>query len=197
LARPVLRIDGRKRPGYARRVIRRAALALAMLAGVAPISEAQRAPLPEPSPPFGRVIYRAAKAASFESLGVTMIACKHRDPLPRTFAVQFFDRAGRPISAFGPPHSAPTPAGKKVVFVTDGKHFATRDDVTNVRLGHLAVGTARVVSNARIVRCIGKARMDGGERLPSYREEIGLVRAGQPLPDLGDIWDRPPSPRRR
>ena len=48
-----------------------------------------------------RVIYRAAKVAGFESLGVTMIACRHRDPVPRRFAVQFFDRAGRQVSTFG------------------------------------------------------------------------------------------------
>jgi hypothetical protein len=147
--------------------------------------------------PFGRTIYRAAKAAGFGSLGVTMIACKHRDPLARVFAVHFFDRGGRPIVAFGVPHSPPTAAGKKVVFVTDGTHFRNRDDVLNVNLGPLAVGTARVVSKANVVRCIGKIRMDGGARIPSHREEIGLVRAGQPLPSLGDTWGPPPATPRR
>lgn len=170
---------------------------LAMLTGVATAAGAQPTPLPEPSLPFGRVIYRAAKVASFESLGVTMIACKHRDPIARTFAVHFFDRAGRLISALGVMHSPPTPAGKKVLFVTDGLHFADRDDVLNIQLGHLAVGTVRIVSNAKVVRCIGKLRMDGGARQPSYREEIGLVREGQPLPDLGNTWGRPPNAARR
>ena len=171
-------------------------MAGAVLAAIATVAAAPPTPLPEPSLPFGRVVYRAAKAASFESLGVMMIACKHRDPIARTFAVQFFDRAGRPIPAFGPPHSPPTPAGKKVVFVTDGLHFANRADVLNLSVGHLAIGTARVVSNARIVRCIGKIRMDGGERRPSHREEIGLVREGEPLPDLGTTWGSPAPPRR-
>jgi hypothetical protein len=173
-------------------VIRRQLAAVAMLASIARVAGAQPTPLPEPSLPFGRVIYRGSKAASFESLGVTMIACKHRDPLLRTFAVHFFDRAGRPVAAPGLAQSPPTPAGKKVVFVTDGMHFVGRPDVLNLQLGHLAVGTVRVVSNARVVRCIGKIRMDGGARLPSYREDIGLVREGQTLPDLGSTWGRPP-----
>jgi hypothetical protein len=169
-------------------------LTAAVLVMVARVAGAQPTPLPEPSLPFGRVIYRAAKAGSFESLGVTMIACKHRDPLPRTFAVQFFDLAGRPISTFGAVHSPPIPAGKKVVFVTDGTYFQNRDDVVNLRVGHLSIGTARVVSNARVVRCLGKIRMDGGVHESSYRDDIGLVRAGRPLPDLGTTWARGPTP---
>ena len=154
-------------------------------------------PLPEPAVPFGRVIYRAAKVAGFESLGVTMIACRHRDPLPRRFAVQFFDRADRQVSTFGNlPASPPTPAGKKVVFVTDGMHFEG-DDVLDLRLGHLSIGTARVVSDAEIVHCVGKIRMDGGARSPSYRDEIGFVRAGEPLPVLPDVWSAPPQPSPR
>lgn len=144
--------------------------------------------------PFGRVIYRAAKIAGLESLGITMIACRHRDPVPRRFAVQFFDRSGRLQSTFGNiASSPPTPAGKKVVFVTDGMPFAG-DDVLNLRLGNLAMGTARVVSDAVVVRCVGKMRMDGGVGVPSYRDEIGLVRDGEPLPDLGGLWKVAPYP---
>lgn len=149
--------------------------------------------IPEPAVPFGRVIYRAAKTAGFESLGVTMIACRHRDPVPRRFAVQFFDRAGRQVSSFGAVASPPVSAGKKVVFVTDGMHFPG-DDVLNLRLGHLPIGTARVVSDAVIVHCIGKIRMDPGEHSPSYRDEIGFVRAGEPLPVVSDRWSAPPRP---
>ena len=160
-------------------------------------SAAAPTPAPEPAVPFGRVIYRAAKVAGFESLGVTMIACRHRDPVARRFAVQFFDRAGRQISTFGNiPASPPTPAGKKTVFVTDGTHFEG-DDVLNLRLGHLSIGTARVVSDAEIVHCVGKIRMDAGARSPNYRDEIGFVREGQPLPVLGDQWKAPPRPSPR
>lgn len=156
-------------------------------------------PVPEPPAPFGRVVYRAARVAGLESLGITMIACRHRDRVPRRFAVQFFARDGRPVSTFGNvAASPPTPAGKKVVFVTDGMPFAG-DDVLDLRLGHLPIGTARVVSDAVVVHCVGKMRMDGGLRLPSYRDEIGLVREGQPLPELPRFWKVAPypSPRRR
>lgn len=164
------------------------------MAGLGTVTTGRAAPTPsaEPSPPFGRVIYRAAKVAVLESTGVTMIACRHRDPVPRTFAVQFFDDAGRPRQAFAGWRSPPTPAGRKVTFVTDMLHFANRPDLLNVRVGHLSVGTARVVSDARVVRCIGKMRMDGGAHMASYRAEIGLVRAGEPLPVMSRIWDAPP-----
>ncbi|MCC6765725.1 MAG: hypothetical protein IT293_13790 [Deltaproteobacteria bacterium] len=158
----------------------------------APPLAARPSPLPEPAPAFGRVIYRAARVGGFEQTGVTMIACRHRDPERRRFAVQFFDRTGRVVSSFGATTSPPTPAGKKVLFVTDGVPFTRRGDVLNVRLGHLALGTARVVSDARVVHCVGKMRMDGGLRLPSYRDEIGLVRAGTLLPALPATWK--PSP---
>jgi hypothetical protein len=151
-------------------------------------------PSPEASLPFGRVIYRAAKVAALESTGVTMIACRHRDPVPRRFALQLVDDTGRMRQTFGAWQSPPTSAGKKVTFVTDRMHFATRADVLNVRVGHLGIGTARVVSDARIVRCIGKMRMDGGVHMPSSRDEIGLVRDGTPLPVMSRIWD---APRRR
>ena len=149
-------------------------------------------PLPEPPPPpFGRVIYRASKVAGMESLGVTMIACRHRDPVPRRFAVQFFDHAGRPVVSFGWPSSPPTPAGKKLVFITDALHFPNREDVLDLKLGHLTLGTARIVSDARVAHCIGKIRMDAGVHAASYRDEIGLVRDGEPLPDLGATWEGP------
>jgi hypothetical protein len=146
--------------------------------------------VPESPPRLGRVIYRAAKVAGFESLGVTMIACRHRDPVPRRFAVDFFDDRGRPVSVFGAASSEPTPAGTKVLFVTDGMPFGGRA-VVDVRLGHLGIGTARVLSDARIVHCVGKMRMDGGAHAASARDEIGLVRAGQPLPALARGWAVP------
>lgn len=164
----------------------------AVAATPTPQPTAHATPRPEPSPSFGRVVYRAARVAGFESLGVTMIACRHRDPAPRRFAVQFFEPDGRPASMLGTSVSPPVPGGTKVVFVTDGMPFANRADVTNVRLGHLSIGTARVVSDARIVHCIGKMRMDAGRRTPSYRDEIGLVRDGAPLPELSRIWKRSP-----
>jgi hypothetical protein len=171
------------------------ALVLALLAS-ARVAFADPTPAAtEPPPPFGRVIYRAARIAGLESTGITMIACKHRDAEPRRFAVQFFDPTGRVVSQFGNiPASPPTPAGTKVVFVTDGMGFENRPDVLNLRLGHLQRGTARVISDATVVRCIGRMRMDGGLGLPSYRDEIGLVRAGQPLPDLPKYWKVAPYP---
>jgi hypothetical protein len=166
---------------------------------VAVVGSAARAgvasPAPEPSPPFGRVIYRAAKVAALESTGVAMIACRHRDPTPRRFAVQFFDDAGRVQQTFGVWKSSPLPAGRKVTFITDGLFFKNRPaDFLNVRLGHLAIGTARVISDARVVRCIGKMRMDPGFHAASHRDEIGLVREGAPLPVMSRIWDAPRRP---
>jgi len=107
--------------------------------------------------------------------------------------VQFFDRMGRSVASAGPPPSPLVPAGTKVVFVTDGMHFVDAD-VVNLRLAHLPIGTLRVVSDAEIVHCIGKIRMDPGERSPSYRDDIGFVRAGQPLPVLPAGWSAPPRP---
>jgi hypothetical protein len=154
-------------------------------------------PIPEPSPPFGRVVYRAARVASFESLGVTMIACRQRDPEPRQLAVQFFDPLGRPIS-MGNRRPVTLAPGKKVVFVTDGMHFERRPDVTNLALAHLSRGTARIVSDATVVRCIGKVRFDAGGRLPSWRDEVGLVREGVPLPTMPQYWRVSPyAPPRR
>ena len=168
-------------------------------ATVTPTSASTATPVPEPTVPFGRVVYRAGRVAGFESLGVTMIACRHRDPEPRRFTVQFFDPKGRPVSMLGVGRvTPPLPAGKKVLFVTDGMYFAHRADVTNVVLGHLPMGTARIVSDAVIVRCIGKVRLDAGARSPSWRDEIGLVRAGVPFPALPPQWSLSPyTPRRR
>lgn len=172
------------------------ALVLALFVGTDAAHAADPTPVAtEPPAPFGRVVYRAARIAGLESLAITMIACKHRDAVPRRFAVQFFDATGRLVSQFGNiPASPPTPAGKKVAFVTDGMPFTNRPDLLNLRLGHLPRGTARVISDATVVRCIGRMRMDGGTRLPSYREEIGLVRAGQPLPELPKYWKVAPYP---
>jgi hypothetical protein len=140
----------------------------------------------EPPVPLGRVIYRATKAASYESLGVTVIACRHFDAGLRTFAVDFFDAQGRKVSMFGPYIAAETPPGKKVVFVTDGRYFKGRD-VFDVRLGHLTGGPARVMSDAERVRCMGKIRFDGGKRLPSRWRGIGFYREGDPIP-TEDPW---------
>jgi hypothetical protein len=178
------------------RILRCVALVVALLVATNAAGAADPAPAAtEQPPPFGRVIYRAARIAGLESLGITMISCKHRDAVPRRFAVQFFDPNGRVVSQFGNiPASPPTPAGKKVAFVTDGMPFENRPDLLNLRLGHLQHGTARVISDATVVRCIGRMRMDGGLTLPSYREEIGLVRAGEPLPELPRYWKAAPYP---
>jgi len=103
------------------------------------------------------------------------------------------DLAGNPAEEGSPSVASPFRA---VVFVTDGLPFVGRD-VLNIRLGHLGTGTARVVSDAVIVHCIGKMRMDGGPGSPSYRDEIGLVRDGMPLPVLSNVWRQSPYARRR
>ncbi len=130
--------------------------------------------------PNGRVIYRAVRAGSFESLGITVIACRHRDPVPRRFMVEFFERSGRKVTTFGG-HVAEVPAGEKLIFVTDSRYFKNRK-VTDVRLGHLTGGPAVITSNAEIVRCQGKIRLDGGIGHPSRRGEIGLYREGETPP---------------
>lgn len=140
----------------------------------------------EPPLPLGAVIYRASEIVSLESLGVTVIACRHRDPVPRNFAVDFFDPAGKQVSVFGPSSAHRVPAGKKIVFVSDSYYFQKRD-VIDVRLAHLPSGTARIASDARTVRCQGKIRFDGGARAPSYWRDIGLVRAGA-LPAPEPLW---------
>lgn len=133
--------------------------------------------VPEPPPAFGRVVYRASKAASFETLGVVVIACRHRDPERHRFALEFFDRAGKKVSLFGPSVVPNVPAGKKIVFVTEGTHFRNRD-VIDVRAGHFTDGTARVLSDARIVHCMGRMRFDPGARAKTYWRSVGLYRDG-------------------
>jgi hypothetical protein len=40
--------------------------------------------------------------------------------------------------------------------------------------------------------------MDPGPKSASYRDEIGLVREGMPLPTLSNVWRQSPyAPRRR
>jgi hypothetical protein len=137
----------------------------------------------EPPLPFGAVIYRARKIASFESLGVTIVACRHRDPTPRNFAIDFFDPMGKQVRVFGPSFAHQVPTGKKIIFVTN-RYYSAKRDVIDVRLAHLTSGTARVVSDARTVRCLGKIRFDGGARSPSRMRDIGLFRASAtPAPE--------------
>ena len=145
--------------------------------------------VPEPPVPFGAVIYRAAKVGSYESLGVTVIACRHRDRAPRRFAVEFFDpaRGGVQVSVFGPHVANGVPPGKKIVFVSEGTYFKNRD-VVNVKVGHLAPGTARVVSDARIVRCMGKMRFDPGPLVPTRWKGTGMVREGVGATPAPEPW---------
>ena len=145
-------------------------------------------PIPEPSPAFGRVVYRASKAASFESLGVSMIACRHRDPAPRTLGVEFYDRLGKKVSLFGPNVIPNWPAGKKIVFVSDPTYFKNRVDVIDVRVGHLADGTARIISDARVIHCLGKIRFDPGAFAKSYSRSLGLYREGVGATPVPVVW---------
>jgi len=149
-------------------------------AGLVQAESPERLPADHPLVPNGRVIYRAVRAGSFESLGITMIACRHRDPVPRRFMVEFFERSGRQVTTFGP-NVAEVAAGEKVFFVTDARYFKNRK-ITDVRLGHLTGGPATITSNAEIVRCHGKIRLDGGIGHPSRRGEIGLYREGETPP---------------
>ena len=132
-------------------------------------------PVSEPSPAVGRVVYRATKVASFESLGVTMIACRHRDPGPRMISLEFFDADGKRVSVFGPTALQRWEPGKKLLFVSDPTYFRNRD-VIDMRLGHLSTGTARIVSDARILHCRGQIRFDPGVGRPSSMRSIGLYR---------------------
>jgi hypothetical protein len=145
-------------------------------------------PVPEPPLPFGAVIFRAGKVGSFETLGVAVIACRHRDPAPRRFAVQFFDpmRGGVQVTAFGP-KVVEVPPGKKIVFVTDAEYFKNRD-VTNMHVGHLGGGTARVISDARVVRCMGKMRFDPGPGRASRWTGTGMVRDGVGATPAPEPW---------
>jgi hypothetical protein len=146
-------------------------------ANESPSPVATPTPIPEPSPAFGRVVYRASKAASFESLGISVIACRHRDPGPRTVGVEFFDRRGNKVGVFGPHVIPDWPPGKKIVFVSDSTYFKNRG-VIDVRVGHLADGTARIISDARVIHCLAKIRFDPGARLKSYSRSMGLYREG-------------------
>lgn len=164
------------------------AAALSLLAALIAASTAARAaepspaavatPVPEPSPAVGRVVYRASKVASFESLGVTMIACRHRDPAPRMISVEFFDQAGNRVALFGPNTIPSWAPGKKLLFVSDPMYFQKRD-VIDMRVGHLSGGTARIVSDARAIHCLAKIRFDAGVGRPSYIRSVGLYREGR------------------
>lgn len=161
-------------------------VAVATLGAATPIRSPQPTPtrVPEPPPPIGRVVYRASKVGSYESLGVPVIACRHRDPAPRTIAVEFFDQLGRKVLVFGASTVPNVPPGKKVVFVSDATHYQNRD-VVNIRLAHFGDGTARVLSDARILHCMAKMRFDPGARYSSYWRGMGLYREGvgaTPLP---------------
>jgi len=159
-----------------------------VLAGLIAASTAARAaeaspaalatPVPEPSPAVGRVAYHASKVASFESLGVTMIACRHRDPAPRMVSVEFFDPAGNRVALFGPNTIPSWAPGKKLLFVSDPTYFPKRD-IIDMRVGHLSGGTARIVSDARAIHCIAKIRFDAGVGRPSYIRSVGLYREGR------------------
>jgi hypothetical protein len=152
-------------------------LALLVSARADNVPVATLTPIPEPQPPFGRVVYRASKAASFESLGISMIACRHRDQGPRTLGVEFFDRLGRKVSVFGPSVVPNWPPNKKIVFVSDPTYFKHRD-VIDVRVSHLADGTARIISDAHVIHCRAKIRFDPGAGAKSYSRSMGLYREG-------------------
>jgi hypothetical protein len=149
--------------------------------GATPTRSPQATPTaaPEPPPAFGRVVYRASKAASYESLGVPVIACRHRDSEPRRIAVEFFDDLGKKVLVFGPSVTGSVPAGKKTVFVSDALYYPHRD-VINVSVAHFVNGTARVVSDARVIHCMAKMRFDPGALAPTYWRSMGLYR-----PDAG------------
>lgn len=134
-------------------------------------------PVPLPPPPFGHVVYRASRAGSYESLGVPVIACRHRDPGPRKIGVEFFERLGKKVGVFGPDTLPNVPPGKKVIFVSEAGHYRNRDVVV-VRVGHFGDGTARVVSDARIIHCMARMRFDPGALAPTYWRSMGLYREG-------------------
>jgi hypothetical protein len=150
-------------------------------------------PIPEPSPAVGRVVYRAAKVASFESLGVTMIACRHRDPGPRMITIEFYATNGTRVPVFGPTGLQRWEPGKKLLFVSDPTYFHKRD-VVDMRVGHLAAGTARIVSDARILHCRGQIRFDPGAGRPSYMRSIGLYRVSPgATPPSVEWWEGAPT----
>ena len=134
-------------------------------------------PEPFPSPAFGHVVYRASRAGSYESLGFPVIACRHRDPGPRTIRVEFFDHLNKRVSVFGPDTLPNVPPGKKVLFASEGSHYKNRD-VVIVHVGHFVNGTARVVSDARIIHCMARMRFNPGPLTPTYWRSMGLYREG-------------------
>jgi len=180
-------VSGRGAGGARGRGVRACGATLGLACVLALVGWAGAEPTPAPSPsgeppvPFGKVIYRATKAASFESLGVTVIMCRHFDPGPRRFMVDFFRPNGEKVGMFGP-YIAEVPPGKKLVFVTDGRYYRDRD-VFDVRLGHLTGGPGRVISDAERVRCLGKIRFDPGARIPTYWRGIGFYREGEEPPE--------------
>jgi len=140
-----------------------------------------------PPPEVGRSIYWASRVGSFESLGILVIACRHRDPAPRSFAVDVFDPRGARATSFGPRRVDGVPAGKKVLFVSRDDYFKDRGAV-NMRLGHLGTGTARIASDARDVRCDGRMRFDPGKLHPSWWKGVGLYPAGVGATPLAVQW---------
>jgi hypothetical protein len=134
-------------------------------------------PVPPPPPTFGHIVYKASRAGSYESLGVPVIACRHRDPAPRKITVEFFDHMGKKVSIFGADTLPSVPPGKKVIFASEIGHFRNRD-VVAVRVGHFSDGTARVVTDARIIHCMAKMLFDPGPSVPSYWRGMGLHREG-------------------
>jgi hypothetical protein len=134
-------------------------------------------PVPEPPPTVGRVVYRASKVGSYESLGVPVVACRHRDPVPRTIAVEYFDRLGKTVRLFGANVVPNVGRGKKIVFVSDVTYYRNRD-VIDMRVAHFVDGTGRVLSDARIIHCMAKMRFDPGALHPTYWRSMGLYRAG-------------------
>lgn len=158
-------------------------LVLAVVTGVdagADLVEDPRAtPVAEPPPPFGRVVYRATKVGSFESLGVLVIRCRQKDGVPRRLQVDVFTTSGRPVPFFGTNRIDPWPSGAATTIVGDGRYYQNRPDVRSMRLGHLTAGTARVVSDARMIRCQGRMRFDGGWGLRTKWDGIGFAREGR------------------
>ncbi len=174
--RPIIASSPRCRRG-ALRLLGLVLTAGATLGAATPVRSPQPTPtrVPEPPSAVGRVAYRASKAASYESLGVVVIACRHRDPVPRTIAVEYFDGLGRKVGVFGPSSIPNVPRGKKMVFVSDGTHYRNHD-VIDVRVGHFVDGTARVLSDAHLIHCMAKMRFDPGILSATYWRSVGFYR---------------------
>ncbi len=155
-----------------------------LIGGATPVRSPRPTPtaVPEPPPAFGRVIYRAVKAGSYESLGIAMIMCRHRDREPRRFAFELFDMYGNKVTLFATSVVPSVPPGRKIVFVTDGTPFRNPDakvrDLYDVRAAHMSGGVARVISDATIVHCMGKMRFDPGVGAKTYWRSMGIYREG-------------------